>query len=192
MIEICDDRGNKKYAARRDEVRRREREDSARRAVYSYGELSLTADTHAASVSAASVSLTRTEYAILKLLMQNPEQIISREVMLERISEDTPDCTEGSLKTHVSHLRGKLRRVGGRDFIETVRGAGFSLSKKSCEDFFDKLHPPSILILSKCCFAPKVVDVSRLLDGGLLYLRRALPPQAPPLLSYPRPAAHVL
>ena len=49
----------------------------------------------------------------------------------------------------------------------------FSLSKKSCEDFFDKLHPPSILILSKCCFAPKVVDVSRLLDGGLSYLRRA-------------------
>lgn len=127
MIEICDDRGNKKYAARRDEVRRREREDSARRAVYSYGELSLTADTHAASVSAASVSLTRTGYAILKLLMQNPEQIISREVMLERISEDTPDCTESSLKTHVSHLRGKLRRVGGRDFIETVRGAGFRL-----------------------------------------------------------------
>lgn len=78
-------------------------------------------------LSAASVSLTRTEYAILKLLMQNPEQIISREVMLERISEDTPDCTEGSLKTHVSHLRGKLRRVGGRDFIETVRGAGFRL-----------------------------------------------------------------
>lgn len=78
-------------------------------------------------MSAASVSLTRTEYAILKLLMQNPEQIISREVMLERISEDTPDCTEGSLKTHVSHLRGKLSRVGGRDFIETVRGAGFRL-----------------------------------------------------------------
>lgn len=71
--------------------------------------------------------VTRTGYAILKLLMQNPEQTISREVMLERISEDTPDCTEGSLKTHVSHLRGKLRRVGGRDFIETVRGAGFGL-----------------------------------------------------------------
>ena len=65
----------------------------------------------------------------------------------------------------------------------------FSLSKKSCEDFFDKLHPPSILILSKCCFAPKVVDVSRLLDGGLLYLRRALPPQAPLLLFYQCPVA---
>ena len=67
----------------------------------------------------------------------------------------------------------------------------FSLSKKSCEAFFDKLHPPSILILSKCCFAPKVIDISRLLDGVLLYLRRALPPQAPPLLCYLCPAAYV-
>jgi len=35
----------------------------------------------------------------------------------------------------------------------------FQLIKKSCEDFFDKLHPPSILIISKCCFAPKVIDI---------------------------------
>ena len=56
-----------------------------------------------------------------------------------------------------------------------------SLSKKSSQDFFDKLHPPSILIISKCCFAPKVIDISRLLDGGLLYLRCGLaPPQASP------------
>ena len=68
---------------------------------------------------------------------------------------------------------------------------GCSACQKSpVRTFFDKLHPPSILILSKCCFAPKVVDVSRLLDGGLLYLRRALPPQAPPLLYYLCPAAH--
>ena len=127
MIEICDDRGNKKYAARRDEVRRREREDSARRAVYSYGELSLTADTHAASVSAASVYLTRTEYAILKLLMQNPGQVLAKSVLLERISLDTPDCTESSLKTHISHLRGKLREAAGKEYVESVWGIGFRI-----------------------------------------------------------------
>ena len=53
--------------------------------------------------------------------------LLAKSVLLDRIGADTPDCTEGSLKTHVSHLRGKLRRVGGRDFIETVRGAGFRL-----------------------------------------------------------------
>ena len=73
------------------------------------------------------VRLTRTEFAILKLLMSNPTQIISRSVMLERISEDTPDCMESSLKVHISHLRGKLREVTGKDYIEAVWGIGFRL-----------------------------------------------------------------
>ena len=59
--------------------------------------------------------------------MQTPGKVLAKSVLLERIAADTPDCTEGSMKTHVSHLRGKLSRVGGRDFIETVRGAGFRL-----------------------------------------------------------------
>ena len=40
-----------------------------------------------------------------KLLIQNPEQVIAKSVILDRISEDTMDCTETSLKTHMSHLR---------------------------------------------------------------------------------------
>ena len=73
------------------------------------------------------VHLTRTEYAILKMLLANPTQIISRSVMLERIGEDTPDCMENSLKVHISHLRTKLRQAAGRDYIETVWGIGFRL-----------------------------------------------------------------
>lgn len=73
------------------------------------------------------VRLTRTEYAILKMLMSNPTQIIPRSVMLERISMDTPDCTESSLKVHVSHLRGKLREITGKDYIEAIWGIGFRL-----------------------------------------------------------------
>ena len=67
------------------------------------------------------VQLTRTEYDILKLLMQNPEQVIAKSVLLDCISMDTPDCTENSLKTHISHLRSKLREVSGkhRPFIWT-------------------------------------------------------------------------
>ena len=80
------------------------------------------------SVSGTPVKLTRTEYAILKLLMQNPMQAISKSAMLDRISEDTPDCTESSLKVHVSHLRGKLQKAGGQDYIESVWGIGFQLN----------------------------------------------------------------
>ena len=95
--------------------------------VLTFEDIALYTDTHSVIVNEAEVRLTRTEYAILKLLLQNPSQVLPKSLLLERISEDTPDCTEGSMKTHVSHLRGKLSRVGGRDFIETVRGAGFRL-----------------------------------------------------------------
>ena len=71
--------------------------------------------------------LTRTEYAILKLLMENPGQVLAKSTVLERICLDTPDCTEASLKIHVSNLRKKLRAAGGEDHIEAVWGIGYRL-----------------------------------------------------------------
>ena len=48
------------------------------------------------------MKLTRTEYAILKLLMENPRQVIAKSVLLDRISMDTPDCTQRSVSyTHL-------------------------------------------------------------------------------------------
>ena len=43
------------------------------------------------------VRLTKTEFAIIKLLMQNPGQVITQSRILDMISLDTPDCTESSL-----------------------------------------------------------------------------------------------
>lgn len=97
--------------------------------VLTYGDLILDADTHTVTVSETEVKLTRTEYAILKLLMQNPTQIITKSKLLDRISEDTPDCTENSLKTHISHLRAKLRKVKDKDYIEAVWGIGFKMKE---------------------------------------------------------------
>ena len=89
----------------------------------------LVMDLGARRVTAAGtvVPLTRTEYAILKLLIQNPGQAVAKSTILDRISADTPDCTESSLKTHISHLRAKLREASGRDYVESVWGIGFLL-----------------------------------------------------------------
>lgn len=81
------------------------------------------------TVQGQAVKLTRTEYAILKLLMENPSQVLAKSVLLDRISRDTPDCTERSLKQHISNLRKKIQDVSGIDPIETVWGIGFRLSK---------------------------------------------------------------
>ena len=89
----------------------------------------LTLDTISLDVTAKgqSIKLTRTEFAILKLLMANPKQAISKGALLDRISLDTPDCTERSLKQHISNLRRKLQEATGTDYIETVWGIGFKL-----------------------------------------------------------------
>ncbi len=95
--------------------------------VLTFEDMTLNTDTHVVTVGGGEVKLTRTEYAILKLLMQNPEQVITKSQLLDRIGEDTPDCTENSLKTHISHLRTKLRRGTDRDHIEAVWGIGFKM-----------------------------------------------------------------
>lgn len=95
--------------------------------VLSYDNLRLDTMTHEVFAGWQGVNLTRTEYAILKILMQNPSQVMAKSLLLERISEDTPDCTESSLKTHISHLRKKLRDIGGKEYIDAVWGIGFKL-----------------------------------------------------------------
>lgn len=84
-------------------------------------------EAHNVAIDGRGVKLTRTEYAILRLLMRNPEQVIPKSLMLEKISEDTPDCVESSLKVHISNLRKKLREAGGKDYIESVWGIGFKM-----------------------------------------------------------------
>ena len=78
-------------------------------------------------VDGTEMRLTRTEYAILKLLMANTAQVVTKSVLLDRIARDTPDCTESSLKTHISNLRKKLRDAGAGDCIESVWGIGFKM-----------------------------------------------------------------
>lgn len=95
--------------------------------VLTFGELSLHMDTHEAEINGKEIRLTRTEFAILKLLMMNSAQVITKSLLLERISEDTPDCTENSLKMHISNLRKKLRDIGEKEYIASVWGIGFQM-----------------------------------------------------------------
>lgn len=95
----------------------------------SYNDLTLNVDTHEVHIQNTSVKLTRTEYAILKILMQDPKLIKTKSSLLDQISEDTPDCTESSLKIHISNLRKKLREINGTEYIEAVWGIGFKLKE---------------------------------------------------------------
>lgn len=73
------------------------------------------------------VDLTRTEFAILELLMRNPGIVLERSVMYDRIWGYDFGYSSRSLDVHVGYLRRKLEADGTARMIETVRGVGFVL-----------------------------------------------------------------
>lgn len=111
-------------------VQLRNSEFPLRSPILTFDNLILNTDTRILTLEDHPIKLTRTEYAILKLFMQNPSQVLTKTFLLEHISTDTPDCTDSSLKMHISNLRKKLREVSHKDYIEAVWGIGFKL--KSC------------------------------------------------------------
>ena len=92
------------------------------------GELSLDPLTLHLTARSRTVTLTKTECSILRLLMMNARYTLSRDTLLDSISLETPDCTEQSLKQHIYNLRKKLSGLSSDVQIETVRGVGFKLS----------------------------------------------------------------
>lgn len=81
------------------------------------------------TVNNIDVKLTKTEFAILKLLMENAKQVMTKSIILDKISADTPDCVESSLKVHISNLRKKLKEAGNKNYIEAVWGIGFKMKE---------------------------------------------------------------
>lgn len=106
---------------------------SAAEDILQCGDIRLSLTMHMVTAGEQTVRLTKTEYAILKVLMENPAQVVTKSALLDRISMDTPDCMESSLKVHISNLRRKLREAGGigsdGEYIESVWGIGFKMKK---------------------------------------------------------------
>lgn len=94
-----------------------------------YEEIVMRPETRQILVDDQEIHLTPTEFAILKQLMLNPDQVATKSRILDAISLDTPDCTEGSLKIHISNIRRKLKAQSGKDYIEAVWGIGFKMRK---------------------------------------------------------------
>lgn len=92
------------------------------------GDITLNNSLYIVTIGKTEVPLTRTEAAILNILMINSGRPVGRSTILDRIADSTPDCTERSLKQHISNIRKKLEAVDGIDHIEAVYGIGFKFS----------------------------------------------------------------
>ncbi|MBQ1326975.1 MAG: response regulator transcription factor [Eubacterium sp.] len=110
-------------------VQLRMNEKSFEKNILQYKEISLDTDKHMITANGQEQKLTRTEFAILKILISNSEQVVAKLTILDRISQDTPDCTEDSLKIHVYNLRKKIKNLTGKDYISSIWGIGFMLNE---------------------------------------------------------------
>lgn len=106
-----------------------QREKSREAKMLIFEEIRMDLETREVSVEGKPVHLTPTEFAVLKQLMRNPEQVATKSRILDAISMDTPDCTEGSLKIHISNIRKKLKKQDGQDHIEAAWGIGFKMKR---------------------------------------------------------------
>ena len=76
------------------------------------------------------LTLTSKEYAILELLLTNPEKMFSKSNIYESIWGDAYLYDDNTLMVHISNLRNKLKDVDPQEeYIETIWGMGYRLSK---------------------------------------------------------------
>ena len=76
------------------------------------------------------VSLTRTEYDILKLLMEHPGQVFSPNQIYEQVWKDNPYGTENTVAVHIRHLREKVEYNPAEPrYLKVVWGVGYKIEK---------------------------------------------------------------
>ena len=74
------------------------------------------------------VNLTRTEYDILKLLMEHPGQVFSPRDIYKEVWKETPLGAEGSVAVHIRHLREKIEiNPGEPRYIKVIWGRGYKM-----------------------------------------------------------------
>jgi len=92
-----------------------------------FGDLELDPVAHTASRGGRRIDLTRTEFALLELLMRNPRHVLTRTVIHERIWGYDFGPGSNALGVYVGYLRRKLEAGGESRLIQTVRGVGYVL-----------------------------------------------------------------
>jgi two-component system response regulator MprA len=92
-----------------------------------YGDLTLDTATREARRGDRPFSLTRIEFDLLELFLKHPRQVLTREIILDRVWGYNFDSTTNSLAVYVGYLRRKTEEGGEPRVLHTVRGVGYVL-----------------------------------------------------------------
>jgi two-component system OmpR family response regulator len=90
------------------------------------GPISLSPTTHEVKFHDEPIALSRTEFNLLQLLMENPRRVLSKDTILRQVWGYDFLAATNVVDTYISYLRKKLHR-DGYEGIKTVRGVGFQM-----------------------------------------------------------------
>jgi DNA-binding response OmpR family regulator len=91
------------------------------------GDVALDPAAHTAARAGRDVELTAREFALLRFMMENRGEVLTRTQLLEHVWDENYDGPSNVVDVYVGYLRRKLERPFDRALIKTVRGVGYTL-----------------------------------------------------------------
>ena len=99
--------------------------------VLRFADLELDTGTRVAHRGTREISLSTTEYELLALFMRRPRQVLTRDIIMDRVWGYDFGGESNVLEVYIGYLRAKLEASGESRLLHTVRGAGYVLREKA-------------------------------------------------------------
>jgi two-component system response regulator MprA len=96
----------------------------------SFADLTLDPGTREVRRGDRPIELTRTEFLLLELFLRNPRQVLTRDVIFDRVWGYDFGPASNSLEVYIGYLRRKTEAGGEPRLIHTVRGVGYALREE--------------------------------------------------------------
>jgi DNA-binding response OmpR family regulator len=107
------------------------RAPAAQPADLTFGDLRINPGTLRLQRGPRTVSLTRTEYALLETLIRRAGMVVPREVLIEEGWGGESDVSDANLYFFVRSLRSKITQPGETELLHTIRGVGYSIRREN-------------------------------------------------------------
>jgi two-component system response regulator MprA len=111
-------------------LRRRQPTDSVEQEVLRFADLRLNPATHEVYRDERRIELTAREFELLYFFMQHPKQVLTRDVLYDRIWGYDFGGESNIIEVYVRYLRAKLEDAGEPRLLQTVRGVGYALREE--------------------------------------------------------------
>ena len=95
-----------------------------------YGPIQMDVAAHEASINGRRIELTAKEYELLELFMRHPQQVLTRDIIYDRVWGYDFGGESNIIEVYVRYLRQKLEAHNEPRLIHTVRGVGYILREE--------------------------------------------------------------